>query len=81
MIASTHDLICAAQRFHQAAFVNGRLVATGPAEMVLDQKLLSDTYGGHVLVLPGDGGGLVIDDAHHHDAGPRGEPHYHDDAR
>ena len=37
VIASTHDLICAAQRFHQAAFINGRVVATGPAEMVLDR--------------------------------------------
>jgi ABC-type Mn2+/Zn2+ transport system ATPase subunit len=79
VIASTHDLICAAQRFHQAAFVNGRIVATGPAEMVLDRQLLSDTYGGHVLVLPGDDGGrLVLDDAHHHDQAPGGEPHYHE---
>jgi manganese/iron transport system ATP-binding protein len=79
VIASTHDLICAAQRFHQAAFVNGRIVATGPAEMVLDRQLLSDTYGGHVLVLPGDDGGrLVLDDAHHHDQAPGGESHYHE---
>jgi manganese/iron transport system ATP-binding protein len=81
VIASTHDLICAAQRFHQAAFVNGRLVATGPAEMVLDQQLLSDTYGGHVLVLPGDGGRLVLDDAHHHDEAAGGERHFHDETR
>jgi ABC-type Mn2+/Zn2+ transport system ATPase subunit len=81
VIASTHDLICAAQRFHQAAFVNGRVIATGPAEMVLDQELLSDTYGGHVLVLPGDGGRLVLDDAHHHDQAARGERHFHDESR
>jgi manganese/iron transport system ATP-binding protein len=79
VIASTHDLICAAQRFHQAAFLNGRVVATGPAELVLDSKILSDTYGGHVLILPGDDGGrLVLDDAHHHDQA-RGEPHFHDE--
>lgn len=82
VIASTHDLICAAQRFHQAAFVNGRIVATGPAEMVLDRQLLSDTYGGHVLVLPGDDGGrLVLDDAHHHDQAPGRESHYHEGDR
>jgi manganese/iron transport system ATP-binding protein len=81
VIASTHDLICAAQRFHQAAFVNGRLVATGPAERGLDQQLLSDTYGGHVLVLPGDGGRLVLDDAHHHDEASGGERHFHDETR
>ena len=39
--------------FHQAAFINGRVVAFGPAELVLDPKLLEATYGGHVIVLPG----------------------------
>ena len=81
VIATTHDLICAAQRFQQAAFLNGRLVAHGPANLVLDQKLLAETYGGHVLVLPGDGGRLVLDDAHHHDQAPDGERHYHDEDR
>jgi ABC-type Mn2+/Zn2+ transport system ATPase subunit len=82
IVATTHDLICAAQRFHQAAFINGRLVAAGPAHLVLDQELLAETYGGHVLVLPGDDGRrLIIDDAHHHDQPPAGERHYHDDSR
>jgi manganese/iron transport system ATP-binding protein len=81
VIATTHDLICAAQRFHQAALLNGRLVAQGPAELVLDQRLLAETYGGHVLVLPGDGGRLVLDDAHHHDDAPKGERHFHDERR
>jgi ABC-type Mn2+/Zn2+ transport system ATPase subunit len=80
VIATTHDLICAAQRFHQAALLNGRLIAQGSAELVLDQKLLSETYGGHVLVLPGDGQRMVLDDAHHHDEAP-GERHYHDERR
>lgn len=80
VIATTHDLICAAQRFHQAALLNGRLVAHGSADLVLDRRLLAETYGGHVLVLPGDGEGLVIDDAHHHDEAPKGERHYHDGA-
>jgi manganese/iron transport system ATP-binding protein len=82
IIATTHDLICAAQRFHQAAFLNERLVAQGPANLVLDRDLLAETYGGHVLVLPGDDGGrLIIDDAHHHDQAPAGERHYHDESR
>ena len=80
VIATTHDLICAAQRFHQAALINGRLIAQGSADLVLDRKLLSETYGGHVLVLPGDGERMVLDDAHHHDEAP-GERHYHDDSR
>ena len=78
VIATTHDLICAAQRFHEAAFLNGRVVAQGPADLVLDQRLLSETYGGHVLVLPDAGGKLVLDDAHHHDEAPGHERHYHD---
>jgi ABC-type Mn2+/Zn2+ transport system ATPase subunit len=81
VIATTHDLICAAQRFHEAALLNGRLVAHGPADLVLDQGLLAETYGGHVLVLPGDGGRLVLDDAHHHDEPAGGERHFHDEAR
>jgi ABC-type Mn2+/Zn2+ transport system ATPase subunit len=80
VIATTHDLICAAQRFHEAALLNGRVVAQGSAGLVLDRGLLAETYGGHVLVLPGDGERLVLDDAHHHDEGP-GERHYHDAAR
>ena len=83
VVATTHDLMAAAQRFHQAALLNGRLVAQGPASLVLDQRLLAETYGGRVLILPGDGDGerLVIDDAHHHDDAPPGERHYHEDGR
>lgn len=80
VVATTHDLACAAQRFHQAAFVNGRIVATGPANIVLDPALLAATYGGHVIVLPA-GERTVIDDAHHHDEPPPGERHFHDGAR
>jgi ABC-type Mn2+/Zn2+ transport system ATPase subunit len=80
VVATTHDLACAAQRFHQAAFVNGRIVATGPANMVLDPELLAATYGGHVIVLPA-GERTVIDDAHHHDEAPAGERHFHDGSR
>lgn len=77
VVATTHDLALAAQRFHQAAFVNGRIVATGSADMVLDSDLLAATYGGHVIVLPA-GERTIIDDAHHHDEAPAGERHFHD---
>ena len=83
VVATTHDLAGAALRFHDAALVNRHVVAAGPArETVLDQRLLAETYGGHVLVLPDlTGGTLVIDDAHHHDQPAGHEPHYHEDAR
>jgi ABC-type Mn2+/Zn2+ transport system ATPase subunit len=80
VIATTHDLASAAHHFHQVAFVNGRIVAYGPADLVMDSALLSATYGGHVIVLPA-GEHTVIDDAHHHDDAPAGERHFHDEPR
>jgi manganese/zinc/iron transport system ATP- binding protein len=79
VIATTHDLASAAHHFRQAAFVNGRLVAHGPADLVMDPVLLNATYGGHVIVLPA--GTTIIDDAHHHDQAPGGERHFHDEPR
>jgi len=55
-------------------------VAQGPANLVLDRRLLAETYGGHVLVLPGDDG-LILDDAHHHDDQPGAERHFHEERR
>ena len=79
VVATTHDLASAAQHFHQAAFVNGRIVAFGAADLVMDPALLTATYGGHVIVLPA-GDRTIIDDAHHHDQPPGGERHFHDGA-
>ncbi|MDQ3937370.1 MAG: metal ABC transporter ATP-binding protein, partial [Chloroflexota bacterium] len=78
VIATTHDLACAAQRFHRVAAINRRLMAHGPASLILDPQLLARTYGGHLLVLGGQT--VLLDDAHHHDqpAG-EGEVHYHDE--
>ncbi|HSS37053.1 MAG TPA: metal ABC transporter ATP-binding protein [Patescibacteria group bacterium] len=83
VVATTHDLACAAHRFQEAALVNRRIIATGPAkDLILDQRLLAETYGGHVLVLPDLGAGaLVLDDAHHHDEDAGTERHFHDDGR
>ena len=38
VVATTHDLASAAHHFHQAAFVNGRIVAFGPADLVMDPR-------------------------------------------
>ena len=77
VIASTHDLAAAAHHFHQVALINGRIVAIGPADIVMNRELLRSTYGGHVVVLP-EGEGTIIDDAHHHDDAPSGERHFHE---
>ena len=82
VVATTHDLACAAHRFQAAALVNRRVIAAGPAkDLILDQRLLAETYGGHVLVLPDLAGGILLDDAHHHDEPPDGESHYHPEQR
>jgi ABC-type Mn2+/Zn2+ transport system ATPase subunit len=82
VVATTHDLACAAERFQQAALINRRLVAVGPANLILDRQLLAETYGGHVLVLPGLGANTVLlDDAHHHDQPAGAERHFHEENR
>jgi len=64
VVATTHDLACAAQRFHDVVALAGRVVAHGPAQLVLDQGVLEKTYGGHLVPLAG-GGVVLLDDPHH----------------
>jgi len=79
VVATTHDLACAAQRFQRVAAVNRTILAHGPSSLVLDPDVLARVYGGHLLVLAG--GAIVMDDAHHHDEAAGGEPHFHDEGR
>ena len=79
VIATTHDLACAAQRFQKVAAVNRTIVAQGPASLVLDPEVLARTYGGHLLVVGGQT--IVLDDAHHHDQAAGGERHFHEGGR
>jgi manganese/iron transport system ATP-binding protein len=76
VIATTHDLACAAQRFQKVAAVNRRIVAHGSSSLVLDPDVLARTYGGHLLVLGGRT--VVLDDAHHHDQPAGDERHFHE---
>ena len=76
VVATTHDLACAAQRFQQVLAVNRTVVAYGPSDIVLDTDVLARAYGGHLLVL--DGRTMLLDDAHHHDDAHPGERHFHD---
>jgi ABC-type Mn2+/Zn2+ transport system ATPase subunit len=76
VVATTHDLACAAQRFQQVLAINRTVVAYGPSELVLDADVLARAYGGHVLVL--EGRTIVLDDAHHHDDAAPGERHFHE---
>jgi len=76
VVATTHDLACAAQRFQRVLAINRTIIAHGPASLVLDPNVLARTYGGHLLLLGGQV--AVLDDAHHHDQPPAGESHFHE---
>jgi ABC-type Mn2+/Zn2+ transport system ATPase subunit len=76
VIATTHDLACAADRFSRVLAVNRRIIAHGPASLVLDPDVLARTYGGHLLLLGGRA--VVLDDAHHHEEPAGVERHYHE---
>ena len=76
VVATTHDLACAAQRFQRVLAVNRTVIAHGPSSLVLDPQVLARVYGGHILVLGGQA--VVLDDAHHHDDAAPGESHYHE---
>ena len=76
VVATTHDLACAAQRFQQVLAVNRTVIAYGPSNLVLDADVLARAYGGHLLVI--EGRTVLLDDAHHHDDAAPGERHFHD---
>ncbi len=76
IVASTHDLASAAQHFRSIVAVNGTIVASGDASLVLDTDVLLTTYGGHLLFV-GDRA-VLVDDAHHHDEAAAGEIHHHE---
>ncbi len=76
VIATTHDLACAAQRFQRVLGINRTVTAHGPASLVLDPSVLSRTYGGHLLMLGGQA--VVLDDAHHHDHVGGRDVHFHE---
>ncbi len=76
VVATTHDLACASQRFHRVLAINRTVIAHGPSSLVLDPEVLARTYGGHLLVV--EGRSVVLDDAHHHDDAQPGERHFHE---
>ena len=79
VVATTHDLACAAHRFQRVLAVNRTVIAHGPASLILDPDVLARIYGGHLLVVGGSA--VVIDDAHHHDEPAPGESHFHERGR
>jgi ABC-type Mn2+/Zn2+ transport system ATPase subunit len=79
VVATTHDLGAAVKHFKSIVAVNRRIVAAGPAALLTNPEILSQTYGGHLLVLGENLG--ILDDSHHHDDPAGAERHFHDDQR
>jgi ABC-type Mn2+/Zn2+ transport system ATPase subunit len=63
VLIATHDLE-QARRWDSVLCVNGRQIAAGPPERILDREVLEATYGGALVEIPG--GGRAILPAHHH---------------
>jgi ABC-type Mn2+/Zn2+ transport system ATPase subunit len=76
VLATTHDLAAASRHFNEVVGINRTVTASGPAAILGDTEVIRRTYGGHVLMI-GERG-VLIDDAHHHDAAAAGERHFHD---
>ncbi len=55
VVLSTHDLSCVSGACHHAACLNRRLVAYGPPAEVLTERVLSETFGTHLLMVHLDG--------------------------
>jgi ABC-type Mn2+/Zn2+ transport system ATPase subunit len=52
IVASTHDLSCVATWFDKLLCLNHRVIAYGSPREVLNDEILSKTYGSHMLLIP-----------------------------
>ncbi len=59
VIASTHDLNLAAERFDQVLLLNHRLIAYGPPSEVFRPENVRQAFAGHTMVV---GGVMVVDE-------------------
>ena len=55
VVFSTHDLSCVSGWCGKAACLNRRLIAFGPPDQIFDEKVLSETFGSHLLLVHMDG--------------------------
>ena len=71
IVVSTHDLSCVSAYCSYAACLNRKLIAFGPPSQVLNEEVLSQTFGSHLLMVHLDGQADTYQH-HSHDDG-RGE--------
>ena len=55
VVLSTHDLSCVSEWCGQAACLNRALIAYGPPKEILNERVLSETFGSHLLLVHTDG--------------------------
>ena len=52
VLLATHDLSCVASSCDEAACLNRRIIAAGPAAEVLTERVLTETFQRHLLTIP-----------------------------
>jgi manganese/iron transport system ATP-binding protein len=62
VLVATHDLNLAAERFDRVILLNHRLVAMGAPNQVFTQPHLVQAYGGHIHLVEGQSGLMVLTD-------------------
>jgi manganese/iron transport system ATP-binding protein len=62
LMVALHDLKMASERYDRVMLLNQRLIGLGNPQQVLETSTLLKAYGGHMQVLPLEGGFLAMDD-------------------
>ena len=68
VLIATHDLE-QTRAWDAVLCLNRHQIAYGPPEQALTREVLERTYGGAIVVIPGEDGERAILPAHHHDHG------------
>jgi ABC-type Mn2+/Zn2+ transport system ATPase subunit len=71
IVLSTHDLSCVSICCVKALCLNRHQVAFGPPDAVLNERVLSETFGTHLLLVHGDGQAYAYQ---HHTHPAAGQP-------
>jgi len=80
VVLSTHDLSCVSSRCDKAACLNRKLIAFGKPSEVLNEQVLGDTFGTHLLMVHLDGQAYALQHHTHTDGTPEVDhsDHEHD---
>ena len=72
VVLSTHDLSCVPEWCVKAACLNRRLIAFGPPSEILNERVLSETFGTHLLLVHTDGQAYAYQHHTHGEEKPSG---------